>query len=324
MNTTLYTLVRWGLLLSMALLTACASLPTGYEKQYSDAIRDTADTTLAKTAAPLLASNLGKTGFYVLSDGVDAMGARLVLAQRAEVAIEVQYYYVLTDITGKLLVKELLDAANRGVRVRILLDDISTNGYDLHTLTAARSAGVSIDKVTKDMRQGSKVLNFGSLYGMRSKALASTTTQTYGVPMSEAEAEMALHKFSTTYPQLAEWQRAKRTQARNTRSVYSKSGLARDFNALPAGNMDAEAMNMPVQATGAEILLASLRRLRYPLASTVHDEITIIAPEGKAEEAKAHLNEAMVEGFTEILSEHDQLLNGLVDIKTGYNWAEVH
>jgi DNA polymerase-1 len=208
-------------------------------------------------------------------------------------------------------------------RDKVMLDAYA-NGDDLHTLTAARSAGVSIDKVTKDMRQGAKVLNFGSLYGMRSKALASTTTQTYGVPMSEAEAETALHKFSTTYPQLAEWQRARRQQARNTDQVHSKSGLTRDFNALPAGNRDAEAMNMPVQATGAEILLASLRKLQYPLASTVHDEITIIAPEDKAEEAKAHLNEAMVEGFTEILSEHDQLLNGLVDIKIGSNWAEVH
>lgn len=125
-----YTLVQWGLLLSMVLIAACASLPTGYEKQHSEAIRDTADTSLAKKAAPLLASNPGKSGFYPLPDGVDAMGARLVLAQRAERAIDVQYYYVLTDITGKLLMKELLEAANRGVRVRILLDDISTKGYE--------------------------------------------------------------------------------------------------------------------------------------------------------------------------------------------------
>lgn len=83
--------------------------------------------------------------------------------------------------------------------------DAYGRGVDLHTLTAAGSAGVSPDKVTPEMRQGAKVLNFGSLYRMRSKALASTTTQTYGVPMSEVEAEMALHKFSTTYPQLAEW-----------------------------------------------------------------------------------------------------------------------
>lgn len=208
-------------------------------------------------------------------------------------------------------------------RDKVMLEAYA-NGVDLHTLTAAGSAGVSPDKVTTEMRQGAKVLNFGSLYGMRSKALAITTTQTYGVPMTEAQAQIALDKFSTTYPQLSEWQRQRRNQARNTDCVYSKSGLVRDFNALPAGNRDAEAMNMPVQATGAEILLASLRRLQYPLASTVHDEITIIAPEDKAEEAKAHLNEAMVEGFTEILSEHDQLLNGLVDIKIGSNWAEVH
>ncbi len=147
---------------------------------------------------------------------------------------------------------------------------------------------------------------------------------TYGVPMSEAEAEMALSKFSSTYPQLAEWQRARRQQARNTGLVYSKSGLARDFNALPAGNMDAEAMNAPIQATGAEILFASLRKLKRPLASTVHDEITIIAPKDEAEAAKEELTTAMIDGFTEILPEYDQLLNGLVEVKLGQNWAEVH
>ena len=208
-------------------------------------------------------------------------------------------------------------------RDKVMLDAYA-NGDDLHTLTAARSAGVPIEDVTNDMRQGAKVLNFGSLYGMRSKALASTTTQTYGVPMTEAEAEIALHKFSTTYPQLSEWQQARRQQARNTGQVYSKSGLARDFNALPAGNMDAEAMNAPIQATGAEILLASLRKLKRPLASTVHDEITIIAPTDEAEAAKEELTTAMIEGFVEILPEYDQLLNGLVEVKWGQNWAEVH
>ena len=83
-------------------------------------------------------------------------------------------------------------------------------------------------------------------------------------------------------------------------------------------------MNAPIQGAGAEILLASLRKLQYPLACTVHDEITIISPKDKAIEAKQHLKEAMLEGFTEILPDFDQLLNSLVDIKVGSNWAEAH
>ena len=78
----------------------------------------------------MLAANPGKSAFYVLNDGVEALGARLVLADRAEVAIDAQYYFVLDDITGKLFIKSLLDAADRGVRVRLLLDDIATKGYE--------------------------------------------------------------------------------------------------------------------------------------------------------------------------------------------------
>ncbi len=130
--------------------------------------------------------------------------------------------------------------------------------------------------------------------------------------------------FSLTYPQLSEWQSSRKRQARDTGHVYTKAGLTRDSNALPAGNRDSQGMNAPIQGTGAEVLLASLRRLKYPLSSTVHDEITIVVPETEAVEAKQHLEEVMHQGFIEILPEYDQLLNGLVDIKVGNNWAAVH
>ncbi len=53
-------------------------------------------------------------------------------------------------------------------------------------------------------------------------------------------------------------------------------------------------------------------------------EITIIAQADEAETAKKELTTAMVEGFAEILPEYNQLLNGLVEVKLGKNWAEVH
>ncbi len=116
-----------SLLLSV-FLVACASLPTDYDKPPSTAIRDTADTELARLAAPQLQP--GRSGFYPLSQGVEALGARLMFARHAERAIDMQYYYILPDMAGMLLMKELVDAAERGVRVRILLDDISTKGYE--------------------------------------------------------------------------------------------------------------------------------------------------------------------------------------------------
>ncbi len=128
----LSTIRTFAALLLLSLVAACASLPDAdqYVKESSSAIRDTADTALAQQAAPLISAHPGKSGFYPLSNGVEALGARLVLARKAESSIDVQYYYILADITGKLFVHELIEAADRGVRVRMLLDDISTKGYE--------------------------------------------------------------------------------------------------------------------------------------------------------------------------------------------------
>ena len=134
---------RLAALLFIVLLGACANLPTDYAKVPSTAIRDTGDTQLAQKARPLVAAHAGKSGFYVLSDGVEALAARLRLTQQSDVAIDVQYYYILPDITGDLLLGHLVMAADRGVRVRILLDDISTKGYD--QMFAVLSANPNIE-----------------------------------------------------------------------------------------------------------------------------------------------------------------------------------
>jgi len=121
---------RLTALLLAVLLGACASLPTDYAKEPSTAIRNTGDTQLAQKIQPLVAAHPGESGFYMLPDGIEAMAARLLLTQQADVAIDVQYYYILQDIAGGLLLRHLVMAADRGVRVRILLDDISTKGYE--------------------------------------------------------------------------------------------------------------------------------------------------------------------------------------------------
>lgn len=70
---------------------------------------------MAKTAA-------GESGFRLLPDGVGAFVARVWLARAAGRSLDLQYY--MCDHTGRLLTGEVLAAADRGVRVRILLDDI--------------------------------------------------------------------------------------------------------------------------------------------------------------------------------------------------------
>ena len=77
-----------------------------------------------------------QTGYHVLHEAQDAFAARALLARSAQRSLDVQYYIWRDDTTGNLLLNELLMAADRGVRVRLLLDDHGTKGLDavLHTL----------------------------------------------------------------------------------------------------------------------------------------------------------------------------------------------
>jgi putative cardiolipin synthase len=85
---------------------------------------DGVDTNLGKTFKPVLEKNTGKTGVRLLSNGLDAFVGRVAMAMKAEKTIDLQYYMYHQDTVGNLLLQELFDAADRGVRVRMLIDDI--------------------------------------------------------------------------------------------------------------------------------------------------------------------------------------------------------
>lgn len=153
------TCTRFSAILFVALLGACANLPTDYEKAPSAAIRDTGHTQLAKKTRPLVGAHAGESGFYLLSDGVEALAARLILVEQSEVAIDVQYYYILPDVTGALLLKHLVKAADRGVRVRILLDDISTKGYEQAFAVLAANPNIEIRLTNPFANRRARVLD---------------------------------------------------------------------------------------------------------------------------------------------------------------------
>ena len=78
----------------------------------------------------MLAQHPGETACVWLADNRAAFLTRLSLVERAQCSVDVQYYYIRVDLTGLLLVQRLLAAADRGVRVRILIDDVNTIGQD--------------------------------------------------------------------------------------------------------------------------------------------------------------------------------------------------
>ena len=112
------------------LLCGCATVDFDAPKSVTNALTDTADTYLGKQLEGLAEAHPGQAGFYPMSDGIDALAARLLLATRAERTLDAQYYLIKDDITSNAFIHALLDAADRGVRVRLLVDDIFTGGYD--------------------------------------------------------------------------------------------------------------------------------------------------------------------------------------------------
>lgn len=76
------------------------------------------------------------SGFTLVQTGTDALAARLAMIDRAEASLDLQYYIYRGDVTGGLIAERLLSAADRGVRVRLLLDDIGSalRDFDVATL----------------------------------------------------------------------------------------------------------------------------------------------------------------------------------------------
>jgi putative cardiolipin synthase len=125
-----YSSFIYCLSLAISLLAGCASLPSLEGRTASSALTDTASTPLGLAIAPLVAEHPGRSGIYALADGRDAFAARVVLANTAQRSLDVQYYIWRNDITGVLMFDALRAAADRGVRVRLLLDDNNTSGLD--------------------------------------------------------------------------------------------------------------------------------------------------------------------------------------------------
>lgn len=119
----------------LTLLNGCASLPKDYEKSVSYAFNDTDGTTLGKTLSGKIQAHGETSGFYLLGNGLDAFAARGILAARAERSIDLQYFLFHSDLVGRLITDQMVKAADRGVRVRILLDDIGMGGSDMIAVT---------------------------------------------------------------------------------------------------------------------------------------------------------------------------------------------
>lgn len=85
---------------------------------------------LDQAVTSLLGADAGQSAALFLADNLDAFALRALLAREAGRSLDIQYYLWHDDLAGQLLANEALEAARRGVRVRILLDDINARGID--------------------------------------------------------------------------------------------------------------------------------------------------------------------------------------------------
>ncbi|RKP53416.1 phospholipase D family protein [Pararobbsia silviterrae] len=117
-------------IIALLLVTACASLPSLSGRTPSYAVDYTANTRLGLAFDASEEAHPSSDAFALLPNAIDALVARLVLAEAADRTLDLQYYIWHDDLTGRKLGASVLRAADRGVRVRILLDDLGTNADD--------------------------------------------------------------------------------------------------------------------------------------------------------------------------------------------------
>ena len=117
------------LLVLLLTLGGCASLPQDAPREASTALAPQADRALVQTARRS-SPDPALSGVRLLPLGSYSLDARLQLIRRARHSLDVQYYVLDNDATGRLLLGRLADAARRGVRVRLLVDDLYTTHSD--------------------------------------------------------------------------------------------------------------------------------------------------------------------------------------------------
>ncbi|HEY6510474.1 MAG TPA: phospholipase D family protein [Burkholderiaceae bacterium] len=125
-------------------LAGCTSIPTVDRQAIaSEAIPLSEATTLGRIANAYRPAP-DQSGFRLMPLGKFSLDTRVQLAKRAEVSLDVQYYHFENDETGRWLLRALRDAADRGVRVRLLIDDFYTAGADELFLAFAAHKNVEV------------------------------------------------------------------------------------------------------------------------------------------------------------------------------------
>ena len=199
------------------------------------------------------------------------------------------------------------------------------DGEDIHTKTASEVFGVSIDKVTKDMRRKAKAVNFGIVYGISDFGLS----RDLNIPIKESN--FYIEKYFNRYPYVRRWIDETLMEAKKTLKVKTLTGRYRLLSDLKSNNYivrssaERMAMNAPIQGTAADLIKIAMIHINDALiiedlesimVLQVHDELIFEVPEKEIDKMKILIIDKMSHAMT-----LDVPLE--LDIKIGKNWYDM-
>jgi DNA polymerase-1 len=230
---------------------------------------------------------------------VPPAGHALVVADYA--AIELR---VLAEVTGDPALKKVF-----------------VEGGDPHAATAAALLGKTVAEVTKHERQRAKAVNFGFAFGMGAPKFVEYAQGSYGLAVTQEEAQRMRIAFLSEYAGVAAWQRKiKREMPLEMRTA---SGRRRIFKSQ-TGEF-CERLNTPVQGTAADGLKLAMVLLhrRLPecgarLVLAIHDELLVEAPEDRARDVQDVVEKTMIEGMARFV----RSVPIKVEASVRRNWAD--
>lgn len=134
----------WLISLVAVLQAACASLPEQVERPVTTALPNATTATSLGRLAQSNAPSGDVSGFRLIPSGEEAYATLLTLADRAERTLDLQYFIIESDNTVRELMRHVLAAAERGVRVRVLVDDLHSDGRDLAFLRFSSHKNIDV------------------------------------------------------------------------------------------------------------------------------------------------------------------------------------
>ena len=141
-----------------AVLTACAPMQVHGPRVFDSALPP-ADSGPIAAAVAAIGLREGETSYRLTQSNTDALALQIRSAQLAQVSLDLKYYMWLNDVSGRLLASELLRAADRGVRVRVLLDDTYVRAHDLEFAALDSHPNLELRIYNPWRTRGSKIGN---------------------------------------------------------------------------------------------------------------------------------------------------------------------